>query len=770
MQFDLRESDIVVAAISGRQSTTNEDFRFLLDGYGLPYRQEGPFLIVGEIQAGPWVLDLSVIVSDLPRLLQQIVPILAREKVAFRLPVNSATAAELYSVRFGYNEMGKVISVFPQTSKDAAKLADLLIPMTADVRGADIPSATRLGGKVFAHTSGSVLIPFTLPRSAIWPFNSVKRPSSKEKPTKLLHGRYLLTDRIKRDVKGDVVRAIDAKDWWKFRFHQVLGKEGKRDMSLDGAGRTIKHRLFWQFDVQKQLHGVVPVPQPIDCYLDAETGDSYLWMEFIDGVQIQEWRRELIGDVCWWAASTDSQLLVLQKLKDIVSMVGKMHEIGYLHRDLSPVNFLIDSSGQVRLIDLELSYNREKFAGAPPFTYGTEGFMSPEQRNGEVPTAAEDIYGLGGLIICLLVGLYPTKVEGLNPKEYSEKIYFFLRDKRMADLITACRSNEATDRPSLSQLRSCLLEYTSKVRKKLPVSTDSSLIPNETLRSLIQSHINAYATGILAREDGLWHSGAGDGPRYVWNPSGEQLIQPGFYDGVAGVLYMLSRLQKAGFDLMAIHSEIAANWGWLEQNGLQQHVNIKPGLYNGSYGVGVALAGGMAAGLVIRNETTTGYLLRLLEKPAEGLGVANGVAGKGLALLFATRELAMTGLGHLLEGCKLTVLQSQTKDGSWKFPKEGALDQLREYTGFSYGVAGVIRFLLDYYGYQKDQNVAEAIARGVGWLLSQCQQTSDKVWWTYHPKSSQFDDGLHLGYGGIVSALADAASILSDSKISALIK
>lgn len=89
-----------------------------------------------------------------------------------------------------------------------------------------------------------------------------------------------------------------------------------------------------------------------------------------------------------------------------------MHRKGWLHCDVKPDNFLMNSDHQVKLIDFSIAQKISKggfFSGwgkKNKAVSGTRSYMSPEQIRGKQLTLASDIYGLG----CSLFEMVSSKL------------------------------------------------------------------------------------------------------------------------------------------------------------------------------------------------------------------------------------------------------------------------------------------------------------------------------------------------------------------------
>jgi serine/threonine protein kinase len=88
-------------------------------------------------------------------------------------------------------------------------------------------------------------------------------------------------------------------------------------------------------------------------------------------------------------------------LKQAATGFAYMNASGWVHRDVKPDNILVNSAGEVRIIDFALAQRIEKpsFLGKlfrrKPSIAGTRSYMSPEQIRGEPLDGRADIYSFG---------------------------------------------------------------------------------------------------------------------------------------------------------------------------------------------------------------------------------------------------------------------------------------------------------------------------------------------------------------------------------------
>ena len=152
-------------------------------------------------------------------------------------------------------------------------------------------------------------------------------------------------------------------------------------------------------------------------------GAPYLVMEYVDGVSITEHCQRL-------ALDGERRLSLLIQ---VCAAVEAAHQRLIIHRDIKPSNILVDTAGNVKLLDFGIArlLHREISEGESPGTpprasalqadselTGTLGrsrltphYASPEQLKHQRTTTASDVYQLGLLLWELLAGRRPDAAE-----------------------------------------------------------------------------------------------------------------------------------------------------------------------------------------------------------------------------------------------------------------------------------------------------------------------------------------------------------------------
>jgi TolB-like protein/tetratricopeptide (TPR) repeat protein/tRNA A-37 threonylcarbamoyl transferase component Bud32 len=93
----------------------------------------------------------------------------------------------------------------------------------------------------------------------------------------------------------------------------------------------------------------------------------------------------------------------------VARAIAYAHAQGILHRDLQPGNILLDGRGEPLVSDFGLAkwLDEESDLTRTLTTFGTPGYIAPEQAEGTQFSSAADIYSLGAILFYLLAGRPP---------------------------------------------------------------------------------------------------------------------------------------------------------------------------------------------------------------------------------------------------------------------------------------------------------------------------------------------------------------------------
>ncbi len=146
-------------------------------------------------------------------------------------------------------------------------------------------------------------------------------------------------------------------------------------------------------------------------------GLSYIAMEYIDGLPIDQW--------CEQHAASPEQRLEL--VASICKAVQYAHQAQIAHRDIKPANILVTNDGQPKLVDFGIAKllgddQADNTATALELRAMTLEFASPEQISGQPVGTPSDIYSLGVLLYYLLTGQTPLQLQDLKLAERIEAV------------------------------------------------------------------------------------------------------------------------------------------------------------------------------------------------------------------------------------------------------------------------------------------------------------------------------------------------------------
>jgi WD40 repeat protein/predicted Ser/Thr protein kinase len=210
----------------------------------------------------------------------------------------------------------------------------------------------------------------------------------------------------------------------RYRLIRLLGEGGMGavyEAEQDSPRRTVALKvvrpgvassaLLKRFRHESQILGQLHHPGIAQVYEAglADDGQPFFAMEFIRGLPLDEYAR--------------LRSLTLRDRLDLVARVcdavQHAHDQGVIHRDLKPVNILVEETGQPKVLDFGVARatHADLVTGAgltqTGQLLGTPNYMSPEQVTGD-PAAIDhraDVYALGVILFELAAHRRPYQLE-----------------------------------------------------------------------------------------------------------------------------------------------------------------------------------------------------------------------------------------------------------------------------------------------------------------------------------------------------------------------
>ncbi|RFS26568.1 hypothetical protein DVR12_01925 [Chitinophaga silvatica] len=728
------------------------DYKTILEEFGLTCTDAEYYWQVGEIDAVQgWILHLSCVRAQTQELFRLVIPELVNDDVPFRLVKDSETAKMIDYANLGIERMGKIMSIYPKQHTDIVLLAHKLIILTSAFRGPAILTDRKLGGIVYTRygsyngirnkenpadlnryiysPSGELVpdeyaIPFAVPQHLTWPFEAITDPYPKPLP-KLWNNAYKPLFVVRQNVKGSVFKGIYMKSFLNVKY--CIIKEGKMGMWEDEWGRDIQDRLQWQYDLCKDLSNDIPFPKIFDLF--KMNDDMYLAMEFIKGKSIEEIVIASYMGKSWSELPKADKLKLCDYLIRIVNIIKKFHERGYVHRDISGQNFMIDKKDRIKLIDVELAYSYKDNRPDPAFKYGSDGFVSPEQDAHQVPTVYEDIFAIGGLITLVLTGIHPNKYNKLHNTYTKEQFLAVNNDEGLAEIVGRTQLFEPTSRPDIDEIIQELNRFYAdvKAQKEFP-KIKVNRLDDETLTTMINNGIEALGTESYSAPDAKWHSPLiiNDGGLGV--PQMRRSYLPAMYNGMTGIAYLTTFAAALDYDISPVANIYENSLAHLIKKYSTEKKELAVGLYGGWSGIALTFLEGMKAGLIPADEANVGMIAKAFENISEFTDLNSGVAGQGAALLQCGELLGMESIRPLLDHYVKVLLETQQSDGAWYGMPGTPFDKLK-HPGLAVGAGGIVIFLMAYTARYPDEKVTAAARKGLSWMISQAKKGKDIYTW-----------------------------------------
>ena len=142
--------------------------------------------------------------------------------------------------------------------------------------------------------------------------------------------------------------------------------------------------------------------------IDEVEGESFIVMEFMDGITLREWIAKRAGQ------PEGFRKLGVKESIDIAVQIAEgleqAHEKGIIHRDVKSENMMVLGDGRVKIMDFGLA----KLKGVSKLTktgstVGTLAYMSPEQVEGIETDHRTDIFSFGIVLYEMFAGQLPFR-------------------------------------------------------------------------------------------------------------------------------------------------------------------------------------------------------------------------------------------------------------------------------------------------------------------------------------------------------------------------
>lgn len=258
-------------------------------------------------------------------------------------------------------------------------------------------------------------------------------------------GSYRLLKVIHTGQAGQLWQAYDDGGQRMIAIKAILPKAAKNSEQVG----YLRH----EFKVGQEIKH----PRTIEVFnFDIDRGTPFLTMEWFPApnlkkrIRTKEDREKLYP-------------LIPTIVEQAAEGLGWMHKKGWVHRDIKPENFLVNDTGQTKMIDFGLAQRPSgwltKFLSLRPKIQGTPSYMSPEQiRCGALDQRA-DVYSFACVLYELVAGA-PPYTGSTQDELFGKHLKSAVPSLEMADsnvtadfanLVRRCLSKDPAGRPASAQ-------------------------------------------------------------------------------------------------------------------------------------------------------------------------------------------------------------------------------------------------------------------------------------------------------------------------------
>ena len=233
--------------------------------------------------------------------------------------------------------------------------------------------------------------------------------------------------KVSKAVYETVLDELDARDKpWQLGNYEILEQIGCGGMGVIFRARqrhsrrivAIKRVLSYRADSHGALQRFRREAQAVASLDHPNILPIYEVSESEDGLPFFSMKLAEKGSLAENAASfRDEPRKCVQLMAKVAHAVEYAHSRGVLHRDIKPGNILLNDRGEPLVSDFGLAklLDGNNDLTRSLTTFGTAGFIAPEQANGAAAdvTPAADVYSLGAVLFNVLAGRPPFL--GSNP-------------------------------------------------------------------------------------------------------------------------------------------------------------------------------------------------------------------------------------------------------------------------------------------------------------------------------------------------------------------
>ncbi|RAJ06696.1 serine/threonine protein kinase [Chitinophaga skermanii] len=763
--------------MSTEQLSKIRDYKVFLLEYFNEFDEESEdiyYIIHGDLRKTQgWMYYISCnlvsITSILPPLLQYLKSI----EVAFKLIKTREDHININNAVLGVSTQGQAIVIYPNDDKQARSIYPFLYEILGNEEGPVISAAQQLTNSIYTRYGGIKPIPvlqengeylhfiydingnlvedlFTIPHvlpSGVDRLFPIVQSKDKGSAVNKIVGNYLPFKVLKNDLKGSVHKAIYFKGL--LSWGVCVLKQGKKNVWQDAHNRDVTSRIRWQKQLFDALRGKVKMPVIYEYFED--NTDAYIAMELVKGKSFMDEIFEVYNGRTWHNIPQNGKIKLLEITLKILALIECMHNCDFVHRDITPTNFIVDKKLNVQMIDLELSYDLQ--SAELQFDWGTPGFMSPNQYYLKTPTIEDDLYAIGASLFVVLTGQFPIILSRDHELNLHRKLSYYIPNKEIRDVVFYCLHDDPQQRPSLQYIINAVQYFKLLIQKDGGGEALVDLVSRKDIETTIQHAISTVNSPMFTGHQ-TWFSRKIFGNGHVKGQFDGARLYYGFNRGAAGVFYMLHIAKSVGFNI---------DEGLRVAEKIPVAIETKEfpnGLHFGKAGIAIML--NLMNQYSCFNNISDYNLVEWMTGIVTKTDLVFGYAGQLLALLHLHQQNRAAYVNAKIDEIVTVLRESQLESGAWYNDTTNSNKQIN--TGLHYGVAGILYSLLLYRELYHDTQVDECIITGLQWLEKTSFSRNGTRFWRTSTHDMKSTIELCTGASGIALVFIVAYRVYKSDK------
>lgn len=304
------------------------------------------------------------------------------------------------------------------------------------------------------------------------PAYQVEQPAYCLRPFSILHGKYLVGRMLGQGGFGITYVGLDLTLESKVAIKECYpGSMVSRNSGVsnqlawssgtnqENLGRASCESFLREARKMAKMQDIPAVVRVRDTF--EENNTAYIVMDFVEGITLKQWIEQ---------NGTLPPRKCVELLRPMISALESVHRQGFVHRDISPDNIMLQSDGGLKLLDLGAAKDMERSGGGHSQLVAKNGFSPVEQyaETGEIGPWT-DVYAMCATMYYCMTGKPVTpaldRLDGGQTLEFDPKSF---REPLPAAVASALQDGLALDHKKRIRSMTELLERLDGVKPPKP--------------------------------------------------------------------------------------------------------------------------------------------------------------------------------------------------------------------------------------------------------------------------------------------------------------